>query len=125
MVAVEAGVPAGCLPIRRYENSCGGAPPGQREYSWSTLANRLFGTERLGSRVNIDPAAVSSINCAETPFMALTSISFPPEKAKTPWSGCTRLWSVGRTERRPPTLVGACDWKTAASRVMPPSTTSS
>ena len=34
-------------------------------------------------------------------------------------------WSVLRTERTGPTLSGACELKIAASRVMPPSTTSS
>ncbi len=55
----------------------------------------------------------------------LTSMALPPEKARMPLSGQTMLWSVGRTERIGPTRSGACDWKTAARRVMPPSTTSS
>ena len=49
----------------------------------------------------------------------------PPEYTKTPPIGHTMLWSVLRTERTGPTRSGAWELKIAASRVMPPSTTSS
>src|SRR5437016_8041996 len=123
---VAAGTPptTGCAP--RYENSAGGGTGvRQRLYMKSTCAYRLKGAWREWSRNMSGPARVSS-SCT-TGAVLIDSIAYgaPPEYANTPPIGHTRLWSVLRTERTEPTRVGAWELKMAATRVYPPSTTSS
>ena len=72
-----------------------------------------------------EPAWVSSIRVTGAVAIEASAYGAPPEYAKTPRSGHTMLWSVRRTDRTGPTSQGACELNTAASRVIPPSTTSS